>query len=87
MRNHFNEQLSQLHIELVKMGALCEEGISLTAKALEERGASLLARVPAIEQEIDRKEREIESLCMRMLLRQQPVARDLRTISSALRMI
>lgn len=87
MRNHFNEQLSQLHIELVKMGALCEEGISLTAKALEERGEALLARVPAIEQEIDRKEREIEALCMRMLLRQQPVARDLRTISSALRMI
>ena len=87
MRNRFDEQLSQLHIELVKMGALCEEGISAAAKAIEEGDEALLRRIPTVEQEIDRQEREIEGMCMRLLLRQQPVARDLRTILSALKMI
>lgn len=87
MRDKFNEQLEQLNVELIKMGALCEEAISAAAKALLEGDAALRETAAAAEREIDQKERDIESLCMKLLLQQQPVARDLRTISSALKMI
>lgn len=87
MRDRFNEQLEQLNVELIKMGALCEEAISAAAKALLEGDAALQETAAAAEREIDQKERDIESLCMKLLLQQQPVARDLRTISSALKMI
>ena len=87
MRNRFDEQLEQLNVELIKTGALCEDAISTTAKALIDNDRELARRVKPIEREIDQKERDIESLCMKLLLRQQPVARDLRQISSALKMI
>lgn len=87
MRDKFNEQLEQLNVELIKMGALCEEAISAAAKALLEGDAALRETACVAEREIDQKERDIESLCMKLLLQQQPVARDLRTISSALKMI
>ena len=87
MRLKFDEQLETLNIELIKMGALCEEAISLAMKSLAENNESLIEKVFAADGEIDRKEREIEALCMRLLLQQQPVARDLRQISSALKMI
>lgn len=87
MRNKFEEQLEQLNVELIKTGALCEDAISTAAKALLENDLKLAKQVKPIELEIDQKEREIESLCMRLLLQQQPVAGDLRQISSALKMI
>lgn len=87
MRNQFDRQLETLHLELIKMGALCEEAISAGVKALLENDRSMAQRATDREQEIDRSERDIESLCMKLLLQQQPVARDLRTISSALKMI
>lgn len=87
MRNHFDEQLETLNTELITMGALCEDAIAAAAKYLTENDASLKEKVFEADKQIDRKEREIESLCMRLLLQQQPVARDLRTISSALKMI
>lgn len=87
MRNQFDRQLETLHLELIKMGALCEEAISAGVKALLENDRSMAQRAMDREQEIDRSERDIESLCMKLLLQQQPVARDLRTISSALKMI
>ena len=87
MRNKFEEQLEQLNVELIKTGALCEDAISTAAKALLENDLKLAKQVKPIELEIDQKEREIEGLCMRLLLQQQPVAGDLRTISSALKMI
>ncbi len=87
MRNHFNEQLETLNTELITMGALCEDAISCAAKYLATNDTSLKEKVFEADKEIDRKEREIESICMRLLLQQQPVARDLRTISSALKMI
>ena len=74
-------------MELIKTGALCEDAISTTAKALIDNDRELARRVKPIEREIDQKERDIESLCMKLLLQQQPVARDLRQISSALKMI
>ena len=87
MRNAFHEQLDQLNVELIRMGALCEEAISAATKALLEGDRELGQRANALEREIDEKEREIESQCMRLLLRQQPVARDLRAVSAALKMI
>lgn len=86
MRSRFDEDMALLHRELVQMGALCEEAIALTAKALSGE-KPLAERVPALEREIDQAERDIESLCLKLLLRQQPVARDLRQVSAALKMI
>ena len=87
MRNKFDEQLSQLNHEMIEMGALCEEVIALSSKALTEGDRSLAAQVAPLDKRIDQKERDIESLCLRLLLQQQPVARDLRQISAALKMI
>ena len=87
MRTRFDEQLEQLHVELITMGALCEEAITAALQSLFEKDESLVQVVLGKDSEIDRKEREIEALCMRLLLQQQPVARDLRSISSALKMI
>ena len=87
MRSHFDTQLNTLHVELIKMGALCEESIAAAMKAVLDEDAAMAARAALTEREIDRKERDIEALCMKLLLQQQPVARDLRAISSALRMI
>ena len=87
MRSRFDEQLALLNRELIEMGALCEEVIALASKALTEQDAALARRVAPLDTEIDRKERTIESLCLKLLLQQQPVARDLRQISAALKMI
>ena len=88
MRNKFDEQLSQLNHEMIEMGALCEDAISASMHTLKNEADKKSAeKAAALEREIDHKEREIESLCMKLLLQQQPVARDLRTISSALKMI
>ena len=86
MRNRFDEQLAQLNHEMIEMGALCEEVIALSSRALTENKA-LAAKVSPLDSEIDHKEREIENLCLRLLLHQQPVAGDLRRISAALKMI
>lgn len=87
MRSKFDEQLALLNKEMIEMGALCEEAIAMTAKALSEGDLSLAAEVAPISSEIDHKERDIESRCLKLLLQQQPVARDLRQISAALKMI
>ena len=87
MRSHFDRQLERLHLELTKMGELCEEAISASVLALLEDDQDMAGTALAKEQDIDQQEREIESLCMKLLLQQQPVARDLRVISSALKMI
>ena len=87
MRNRFGEQLERLHVEMIQMGALCEEGISAATKALLDQDDDLRESAMAAEREIDQKEREVENLCLKLLLQQQPVARDLRQISAALKMI
>jgi phosphate transport system protein len=87
MRIQFDEQLERLNLELIKMGALCEDAISIAIEGLLDRDSALLDKVSAAESEIDQKGRDIESLCMKLLLQQQPVARDLRQISAALKMI
>jgi phosphate transport system protein len=86
-RELYKEQLRKLNGELVSMGDMCEEAMSLVMKALREKDEKIADGVHKLEQDIDEKERDIESMCMQLLLRQQPVAGDLRNISSALRMI
>ena len=87
MRNHFNDQLAQLNRELIQMGGLCEEIIETVARALTGWEENLIKRVATLGAEIDESERTIETLCLKLLLQQQPVARDLRQISAAMKMI
>lgn len=87
MRNRLDSQLEQLNRGLIEMGALCEQSLAVVAEVLESGDFSRAEEVSALETEIDHKEREVEQLCLRLLLRQQPVARDLRLVSSALKMI
>ncbi len=87
MRNRFDEQLFELNREIIEMGAMCEEAIASAAKALTSGDVALAAAVKKNDLAIDQMEREIEGRCMKLLLHQQPVARDLRLISAALKMI
>lgn len=87
MRNKFDSQLEKLNLELITMGALCEDTISASVKGFLDDDDALCQKAVETEDEINRKERDIESICMKLLLEQQPVARDLRVISSALKMI
>ena len=87
MRSRFDEQLSSLNSALIEMGALCEEVIDIVTKSLADGNRHLANKVAPLDCEIDRMERSIESMCLKLLLHQQPVARDLRMISSALKMI
>ena len=87
MRNRFDEQLFELNREIIEMGAMCEELIAKAAKALSDADMELAAAVIESSSAIDQMERDIESRCMKLLLHQQPVARDLRQISAALKMI
>jgi len=87
MRSKFDEQLSQLNNMLIEMGTLIETAIALATQALREQDIRLAKKVVEYDQEIDQKEQDVEALCLKLLLRQQPVARDLRLVSSALKMI
>lgn len=87
MRSRFDEQLALLNRELIEMGARCEEVIALAAKSMADGDVRLAKQVAPLDAEIDQKERDIESLCLKLLLQQQPVASDLRLISSVLKMI
>ena len=87
MRNKFDQQLEMLHVELIKMGALCEDAVSSAIGALEKNDIISADSALDTDAEIDQKERDIERMCMKLLLQQQPVATDLRIVSAALKMI
>ncbi len=88
MSERFVRQLEELHVELITMGSLCEKAISLSSRAIQgEGGITLIGKIFDTEKEIDTQEREIENLCMKLLLHEHPVAGDLRSISAALKMI
>lgn len=87
MRNRFDRQLVQLNNELIEMGGMIEKAISDTVKALVNQDIELASNVIEYDEEIDHQEREIEQLCLKLLLQRQPVAKDLRLISAALKMI
>ena len=87
MRNRFDRQLEQLNNELIEMGSLIEHAIQSAVTALVKKDVEQAKAAIEFDQEVDRQERDIEGLCMKLLLQQQPVARDLRLISAALKMI
>ena len=87
MRNRFDEQLEQLNNHLLEMGALIERSIENATQAMINQDVEAAMASVTADHEVDQKEREIEALCLKLLLQQQPVARDLRLISAALKMI
>lgn len=87
MRMNFDRQLDHLNIELIKMGSLCEEAIGKTGIILTQNDMTLIEQVFELEEQIDRKHREIENLCMKLIMQQQPVAGDFRIVSSTFKMI
>lgn len=87
MRNEFSRQLNLLNREMTEMGNMCKTAIEQAMEALFAGDMNSAKNVILVEEQIDQKEKDIESLCMKLLLRQQPVASDLRTISAALKMI
>ena len=88
MSKYFERQLEELHVQLITLGSYCEKAISFSAKAIQKVQNEEIARqVFETDRDIDAKEREIENLCLSLLLHQHPVARDLREISAALKMV
>ena len=87
MRDYFQEQLKELNRELVAMGADCEEIIALASESLTGWNEELAKNVAVIGSRIDESYRTVENICLKLLLRQQPVAKDLRIISAAMKMI
>lgn len=87
MRDRFQKQLDELNNELIAMGGLIEKAIQDGVSALIEKDKERAKIIIEFDQEVDQQEKEIESLCLKLLLQQQPVARDLRLISAALKMI
>ena len=87
MRKYFDLQLKQLHQELKEMGGLCQLVISETYQLLNKGDREVIKSIVVQEEQMNQKERDIESLCMKLLLKQQPVAADLRKVSAALKMI
>ena len=87
MRERFEQQMEILHTELIELGALCEQAIGRTYEVLLEGNQRAAEEIIKKDQVVDAKEREIEDLCFRIILQQQPVARDLREVSAALKMI
>ena len=87
MRNRFDRQLLRLNQEMIDMGSLCEEMITAAAKIVATRDKELMDDIVTMEEEINQKERDIERICMKLLMQQQPVASDLRVISAAMKMV
>ena len=87
MRNKFDMQLEILNEQLTRMGELCELAINRVTKALVEGSIEQAKKIMSADESIDQMEKDIERLCLKLLLQQQPVARDLRQISAALKMI
>lgn len=87
MRNRFDRQLEELHVELIEMGSMCEDVIRKTSKLLQSGDAKVAKEIRREDSNIDEQERLVESLCLKLLLQQQPVAKDLRKVSAALKMI
>ena len=87
MRSKFVSELQAMHEDLIQMASLAEIAISSSVKALETMDETLAQKVVGSDHQIDELEKEVERRCLRLLLQQQPVARDLRSVSTALKMI
>ena len=87
MRSRFDAEMAKLHTMMIETGALCESGIASAVKALTEHSGENARRAIELEEEVNRRERDIEQLCYTLILRQQPVARDLRMVSASIKMV
>lgn len=87
MRNQFDRQLNTLNGELIQMGHMIEQAIEYAIEAILHRDVEKARKNMEFDTEVDQQEKDIETLCMKLLMKQQPVARDLRLISAALKMI
>ncbi|RVU54059.1 phosphate signaling complex protein PhoU [Anaerosphaera multitolerans] len=87
MRSRFDEELEELNEQMLRMGMLVEAGIEKAVSMLDKRDEEKAKEVIRYEEEIDNMEYEIQVHCLRLLIEQQPVARDLRKISAALKII
>lgn len=87
MRSKFDEQLKELNDEMIRMGVMIEESIAKAIEALHKKDEELAKNIMAGDAEVDRAQKEIENICFNLLIQQQPVARDLRTITAALKMV
>ena len=87
MRDKYEMQLRKLHAEMIEMGTMIEQAIETAIKALVAQDTELAKKAIEADDAIDHQEREIENLCLSLLLHQHPVARDLREISAALKMV
>lgn len=87
MRKRFDEQLKELNLEMQEMGRMVEEGIQKAIEALLKQDENLAQAVMDADALVDQKQKEIESICFKLLMQQQPVASDLRVISAALKMV
>ena len=87
MRKKFDEQLNELNLEMQEMGRMVEDGIQKAIEALLKQDEDLAQTVMDADALVDQKQKEIESICFKLLMQQQPVASDLRVISAALKMV
>ena len=87
MRSKFDEQLVELNHEMIKMGTMIEESIAQAVNALCKKDVELAKKIMEGDEEIDRAQKRIENICFNLLIQQQPVARDLRTITAAMKMV
>ena len=87
MRNRFDKQLVQLNDYMLEMGSLIEQSIEMCVKALVSQDEAIAKQTIEADDDIDHQEKKIEDLCLQLLLQQQPVASDMRVISSALKMV
>ena len=87
MRNKFNEQLVELNNEMISMGIMIEKSISKTVEALNNGDIELAGEIMEGDEQVDRAQKKIENICFNLIVEQQPVAKDLRTITAALKMV
>src|SRR5574344_573834 len=87
MRNFYQSQLNKLDTSITEMGGLLESAINNALLSLKQNDPAIIKEAQALENETDQREKELESMCLKLILRQQPVAKDFHLISSALKMI
>lgn len=87
MRTRFDEQLKQLNNEMIRMGSLIENAIQNAVRAFFDKDTELAKRIMDNDEAVDQEQKKIENICFQLLIQRQPVARDLRTITAALKMV
>lgn len=87
MRAKFDEQLHMLNQEMMHMGSMIEDKIQKAIEALIGQDSALAKEIMEADNEVDREQKKIENICFNLLMQQQPVARDLRVISAAMKMV